>query len=491
MHIVPLPNKKIAGIFALALLAACAKVGPDYTPPALEKEIKVEVKQDQYLGVLPQQADIRNWWQVFGDQTLTDLVNEAVANNLDIRQAQARLDESRARLGISKADLLPTINAGAGASRGRQSEAVTGVAQSTYNQYGISMDATWELDIWGKVRREVEASSAQYQASAEETNDVLITICADVARTYFSIRTIQSRLAITTTNIANQQKIVQLTQDRFAAGIGSDLEVAQATRVYAASQASLPPLRTALAEAINSLSVLLGQQPGYVNDKLKPIKDVPLPPAQVAIGIPAEQIRARPDVRQAERLLAAQTARIGVAKADLYPSLALNGSVGTAALSAGDLFSGGTNLFSFGPAIRLNIFNRKRLKDQIKVEDAKTKQALAHYEKTLLMAVKDVEDSLVAYHEQQLQLTALEQALAAAQSAMAKSQDLYASGLIDFQNVLDAERALLEVENNYEDGRGNTSILLVRLYRSLAGGWAPQGPESTAKPTQTPPAPTP
>ncbi len=468
--------------FSLACLAAawlllpgCTKVGPDYVAPTLDQDIQVDVAEGEYLGVLPEQADIRNWWQVFDDQILTDLINEAVANNLDIRMALSRLDESRARLGISNADFMPTGGAGAGTTRGRGSEAATGVAQSIYNQYGVSMDASWEIDIWGKVRRGVEASSAEYQASEEETNDVLITICADVARLYFTIRTLQSRVTITTNNIANQEKIVQLTQDRFDAGIGSTLELAQATRVYATSQSSLPPLRTSLAENINSLSVVLGQQPGYVNDKLAPLDLVPLPPSNVAIGIPAEQIRNRPDVRQAERQLAAQTARIGVAKADLYPSLALNGSVGTSSLSGGDLFTGGSSLFSFGPTLKLNLFNRKAIRDQIKVEDARTEQALANYEKILLLAVKDVEDSLVAYHEQQLQLTSLDQAQLAGQTAMAKSQDLYTSGLIGFQNVLDAERALLEVENAYEDGRGNTSILLVRLYRSLAGGWAPEG----------------
>lgn len=460
---------------ALVLLPGCM-VGPDYEPPVAQEDVDIEVQAGEYLGVLPERADITNWWKVFDDQLLVALVDEAVANNHDLRIAISRVTEARAQLGITSSDYLPTVDANGGAGRGKSSEALTGVSQDAHSQYGLSMDASWELDVFGRVGRSVEASSADFQATEEDRNNVLITLCADVARVYFSVRTLQSRVSTTERNIAAQAKIVTMTQDKYDVGLANSMEVSQATRTLATSQATLPPLRTSLQENLSSLAVLLGQASGKLRERLRPPEEVPLPPAQVAIGIPAEQIRKRPDVRAAERRLAAQTARIGVATADLYPTFFLSGSMGTASLSSGDLFSGGASAYSFGPGVKLNIFNRGRTRDLIKVEDARTEQAMAAYEKSLIVAVKDIEDSLVAYHEQQLQMVALNDALAAAKDTAEKAEYLYETGLTDFMNVLDAERALLTTENDWEQGRGNTSILLARVYKSLAGGWTSEEP---------------
>ena len=461
---------------SLCLTSACTKVGPDYIPPTAQDELEIEVQTGDYLGILPQRADITNWWRVFDDQLLVALVDEAVANNHDLRIAISRVAEARAQLGITSADYLPTVDAGGSANRTQRSEAVTGTTQDAHAEYGLSMDATWEVDVFGRVARSVEASTADFQATEEDRNNILITLCADVARVYFSVRTLQSRVVTTERNIVAQTKIVTMTRDKYEVGLASSMEVSQATRTLASSQATLPPLRTNLQENLSSLSVLLGEEPGKLIKRLVPAQEVPLPPADVAIGIPAEQIRKRPDVRGAERHLAAQTARIGVATADLYPTFFLNGSMGTAAVSSGDMFTGGASAFSFGPGVKMNIFNRQRTRDLIKVADARTEQALAAYEKSLIVAVKDIEDSLVAYHEQQLQMVALEEALVAARDTMEKSEYLYSTGLTDFQNVLDAERALLLTENDWEQGRGNTSILLARVYKSLAGGWVPEEP---------------
>ncbi|MCK5915754.1 MAG: efflux transporter outer membrane subunit [Deltaproteobacteria bacterium] len=446
-------------------------MGPDYVQPDFEQNIQLDVDADEYIGLVPQKADISQWWRVFDDAILDLIINDAIANNLDLKIAIARLDESRAQLGITKADKLPTVDAGASVFRNQQSEVLTGVDRDHYDQYGVNIDASWEVDLWGKVRRNVEAAQAEYQASQEDRNDFLISVCADVARTYFTIRTLQSQEVITLENLESQKKIVKLVQDLRAAGLSSGLEEDQSIRVYAASQTLLPSLRTKLIHNINALSVLLGKSPGYVNHLLASVPVVPLPPDNVAIDIAADRVRLRPDVRRAERQLAAQTARIGVATADLYPALTLSGSLGTGTLHFDDLFSSGSGQYSIGPSVRLNLFNRQRLRQQIQVEDARTTQALHRYESTVLNAVKDVENALSAYHGQQLQLDSLHNAMRAAQSVMDKSQDLYRSGLIDFQVVLDAERSLLEMENNYASGRGNTSILLVGLYRALAGGW--------------------
>lgn len=466
---------------SLCLVSGCTKVGPEYVQPSGQGKLALEVKTGEYLGILPEPADISNWWQIFEDPLLATLVDEAVANNHDLRIAISRVTEARAQLGIISSDYLPTVDANGGATRTQYSEATTGTTQNAHAEYGLSLDATWEIDVFGRVARSVEASTADFQATEEDRNNILITLCADVARVYFSVRTLQSRVRTTERNIEAQARIVTMTRDKYEVGLANSMEVSQATRTLATSQATLPPLRTSLQENLSSLSVLLGQEPGALLQRLTPPLDVPLPPAEVAIGIPAEQIRKRPDVRAAERRLAAQTARIGVATADLYPTFFLNGSMGTAAISSGDLFSGGASAFSFGPGVKLNIFNRQRTRDLIKVEDARTEQAMAAYEKALIVAVKDIEDSLVAYHEQQLQMVSLNEALAAAKDTRDKAEYLYDTGLTDFLNVLDAERALLVTENDWEQGRGNTSIILVRVYKSLAGGWTPTEPVHQSK----------
>lgn len=458
-------------LLAILVVSGCTKVGPDYIQPTFENDIKFEVADGQFFGLVPQKADISQWWQVFNDATLNLIINEAVTNNLDLKMALARIEESRAQLGITVADRFPTVNSGASVSHGQQSEALTGASRNSSTQYGVSVDASWEVDLWGRVRRNVEASKSEYQASQEEQNDLLVSICAEVARTYFTIRTLQYRVVITQENLESQKEIVKLVQDRRAAGLSSGMEEDQSIRVYASSQTLLPALRTELIHNINALSVLLGKSPGYVNNQLLSFRVVPVPPDNVAIDIVADRIRLRPDVRRAERQLAAQTARVGIATAELYPALTLSGSLGVGSLSVSDLFSSGAGQYSMGPSVLFNLFDRQRIQQQIKVHDARTIQALHHYQSTVLNAVKDVENALFAYHEQQLQLHALNNAKVAALSVMDKSQDLYRSGLINFQVVLDAERSLLEMENNYASGRGNTSILLVGLYRALAGGW--------------------
>ncbi|OQY25728.1 MAG: hypothetical protein B6I37_00315 [Desulfobacteraceae bacterium 4572_35.2] len=461
----------VALFLCAVLLASCAKVGPNYKQPAFAQEVQLSVVDGEFTGLVPQQADIQYWWRIFNDPTLNLLINEAISNNIDIKVALSSIYESRAQYGVTRSRLLPAIDGAASVARGRQSDAGTGIDRSSFTQYAVGVDASWEIDLWGKIRRSIEASEAEYQATEEQLNDLLISVCADVARRYFMIRTLQSQVAITVKNIDSQKIILKMVQDRRAAGISSGLEENQSMQVYSTTQTYLPSLRTELSNNINRLSFLLGQPTGYVNDLLTPLADVPLPPEDVAIDIPADRLRLRPDVRQAERLLIAQTARVGVATAELYPTLSLFGSLGTGALSIGDLFSSGSSQFSLGPSVKMNLFNRNDLRQQIIVEDERAKQALYHYEMTVLLAVEEIENALVAYHEQQIQLRSLNNAQIAAQLVMDKSQDLYRSGLIDFQVVLDAERTLLEMENNYEAGRGNTSIYLADLYRALAGGW--------------------
>jgi NodT family efflux transporter outer membrane factor (OMF) lipoprotein len=338
----------------------------------------------------------------------------------------------------------------------------------------LSADASWEIDLFGRVRRSIEAATADYQATWEEHNDVLITILAEVASNYLRIRSQQAQLQTSLANITSQSSMLKITRVRYDNGLATYLDVAQATQVLTSTEADLPVIRATLAENITSLSVLTGEPSDTLRNELQQIRLTPLPPETVTVGIPADRIRKRPDIRKAERNLAAQTARIGIATADLYPSFSLTGTFGFSSLNSGDFFNSKSQVYGFGPSFNWNIFNMGKIRQQIEVEDAKTEQALHQYELTMRRAIKEVEDSLVGYHEQHIRFIALQESVKASREVLDMSTKLYKDGLSGFQNVLDAQRSLLSAENNLDIARGNTSIQLVGLYKSLAGGWDSQ-----------------
>ena len=461
--------KQFLGITILGFALSACMVGPDYTVP--ETADSIHISTIVYPDLRFEQTDLSHWWTVFNDEQLTTLISRGEEKNLNIKIAVSRVEEARAILGIQDSGLYPAVDANGSITEGKESETVNPLATSSQTTYSISADASWEIDLFGRIRRSIEAATADYQASWEDHNDILITIRAEIASNYLSYRSLQAQLETARKNISSQKEMLNLTQIRYDNGIATYLDVAQASRVLANTEADLPLIRMLLMQKVTALSVLTGVPSDTLRLELQAIRPVPLPQTALTVGIPADRIRQRPDVKRAERQLAAQTARIGVATADLYPSFSLLGSLGLASLSGGDLFNSKSTVYGIGPSLSWNIFDMGRIRQNIAVQDARTEQALLSYELTMLRAIKEVEDSLNAFHEQQERLKALGKSVTASKEALKMSTKLYKDGLTPFQDVLDAQRALLNAENSRDQTVGDSAIQLVNIYKALAGGW--------------------
>ncbi len=458
-------------------LAGCA-VGPEYRAP--EPETPDRWHQELVRGLETGEADLRTWWRVFGDPTLDSLIERAAAGSLDVREAIARIDEARALLGIARGEFAPDVDGTGTAQRTRDSEAVLGVVippgDRTDTFYGSGFDSFWELDVWGRIRRSVESAGATYEATNEDYRDVLVSLYADIASAYVDVRTFQARIESALSNVEAQRGTLQLTRDRLDAGIGNELDVSQAQLNLASTESSVPPLRQALAAAIHRVGVLLGQPPASLHAELGQPAPTPGPSREIVIGLPAELLRQRPDIRRAERLLAAQNARIGVATAALYPSFSLVGSFGVESFAADDLFDSGSTAYGFGPTFRWNLFDGGRVRNAIRAEEADTQQSLLRYERSVLRALEDLENSLVAYVQESERRDALQRAVEASRKSVRLVNVLYRNGLTDFQNVLDMERSQFEQEDLLAASRGLVSSNLIRIYRALGGGWGVAAP---------------
>lgn len=424
-------------------------------------------------------ANLHSWWYTFDDPVLTSLIERAAAGNLTLRVAAARVAEARARVGLARGELLPDVDAIGFAQRERVSEDFPAPPSGrTDNFYGTGFDASWEIDVWGRIRRSVESASAGYDASLEDYRDVLVILFADVASTYIDIRSLQERLHLATENVRTQRETVSLTTDRNEAGLVGKLDVRQAELNLASTESFIPSLRRVLAQSIDRLAVLLGDPPSAMYEEFGTKAPIPSSAPAVAVALPAELLRQRPDVRRAERELASQSARIGVATADLYPRFSLSGSFAFEGTS--DIFNDGKQAWSFGPAFRWNLFDGGRVRARIKIEDARTDQALAFYEQAVLAAFQDLEDSLVAYNEERRRYDALARSVVAAAHSVDLVDTLYRAGLTDFQNVLDTQRSLFLQQDSLAESEGAVAKNLIRIYRALGGGWAyePRGGSS-------------
>ena len=398
------------------------------------------------------------------------LITKASTNNLDLKTAAARIEQAAALRGVSASQYWPDIVAGASASRVKTIRAQDDYEGASY-QAGLTM--AWELDLWGRVRRSVESSDASLQASVENYRDIMVVLYADIAKNYINVRTLQERIAFAENNLKAQLETMELTQNRFDAGLVPTLDVSQSRLNSSRTESQIPPLKQLLVEAINRLSVLTGDMPYALLQELQEQQSIPAATgAQIARGLPAELLRQRPDIRRAERELAAQNALIGATKAELYPTLALPGSLTLESID-GDLFGSGNTAYGFGPQLRWNIFNGKRIRSQVAAEEAGTQAALYIYEQTVLLALEEVEGSMAAYANEQDRVQSLETAEKAAQESVDLVTELYKSGLTDFQNVLNMEQALLVQQDALATSRGLISLDLVGIYKSLGGGWAP------------------
>lgn len=459
----------------ILFLSGCAAVGPDYIRPDTPAPA---VWHTSLPGghVAGEQApeDLSAWWRTFNDPLLTSLIERAVAGNLDLKKARARVREARARWGITQADLFPTL-AGAGSATWSRFSADRGSGE-TGDLFAAGIDAGWELDIFGGLRRSLEAAEADWQAAQDDWRNVLVSLLAEVALNYVDVRTAQAQIAVAEENLEAQSETYQLTQWRHEAGLSDELAVQQARYGLENTRAVIPALRTKQEEALNRIAVLLGEPPGRVHTELRPRAPVPVPPLNVALGVPADLLRRRPDVRQAERQLAAQTARIGAATADLYPKFTLNGSIGLEALSISNLSAAIWSLAG-GPKITWAIFKGGAIRQNIEVQSALQEQYLAAYEAAVLTAWEEVENAIVAYAEVQQRRQALSEATEAARQAVELARQKFEAGLTDFNNVLDAQRSRLSFQEQLAQSEGNITANLVRLYKALGGGWTSLAPD--------------
>jgi NodT family efflux transporter outer membrane factor (OMF) lipoprotein len=354
-------------------------------------------------------------------------------------------------------------------SYSRSSEA-TGSGE-TSDFYSVGFDAAWEIDIFGGVRRSVEAARADLGASEADLNDVLVTLLAEVALNYIDVRTFQTRLSVAESNLQMQEETYELALARYEAGLTSQLDVEEARSNLENTRAQIPSLRTALEQTKNRLAVLLGESPGAVDDMLSARAPIPVAPLDIAVGVPAETLRRRPDVRRAERRVAAQTARIGVATAELYPKFQLPGSIGLEAFSLDELFRAGSYSYRWGPSFSWSIFTAGAIRQNIEAQSAVAEQVILQYENAILLALEEVENTLVAYAEEQVRRQALIEASEAARRAAILAETQYASGIVDFQVVLDAQRSLLSAQDQLAVSEGEIVSNLIQLYKALGGGW--------------------
>ena len=447
-------------------------VGPDYRrPPAplAEEWLVTDAPRVQTDSVAA--AD---WWRVFGDPSLDALVDAAFRQNLTLQAAGLRVIQAQARRGIAIGELFPQTQAlTAGYTRTHPSvnQPLAPVSLADFDTYQAGFDAAWELDFWGRFRRGIEAADADLLAAVANYDDVLVSLVGEVAVTYVQLRVVEARLALARENAGLQRNSLEIARIRYEAGGTSDLDVQQATNLLEDTEADIPLLDIQLRQALDSLSVLLGMPPSDLRDMIVQSSGIPVPPPTVTLGIPAELLRRRPDVRRAERQVAAQSARIGVAKSDLYPRFQLVGSIGITADSAAKFFTEGSFEALGGPQVTWPILNYGRIINAVRVQDATFQELVAFYAETVLRAQQEVEDAVVGYLRGGDAVARLERSVGAANRAVELSLIQYTGGAADYTRVLTAEQAKITSDRRLTDTRGAVSSSVIALYKALGGGW--------------------
>jgi NodT family efflux transporter outer membrane factor (OMF) lipoprotein len=470
----------LLALVATGAMTGCM-VGPDYKPP--EASAPRPWSEPLAGGETARDASLAQWWKDFRDPELDSLVTRALGANLDLRLAQARVREARAQLGLAGAALEPSLDASGSAAREKESanQPIMGSllppgTPLTSNVYQAGFDASWELDLFGGNRRGAEAADAALAAAGYGLADAQVSLVAEVARNYVAARGYQQRLAIARENLAAQSDIVALAQSRYQQGFTSSLEPDQAATVLAQTEGQVPALEAGLQAAVHHLGVLLGQEPGALITELAATAPIPAAPPEVPAGLPADLVRRRPDIRVAERRLAEATARVGVAKADLYPKFSLTGSFGWESAQSGSLFTPASSAWSLGPSFRWPVFDAGKVRANIRVQDARQEQALVGYQKAVLAGFEDVENALVAYAKEQARNVPLRSAVASSGKALEVAREQYKSGLTSFINVLDAERTVYQAQDSLVQSDQAVAQDLIALCKALGGGWpAPAG----------------
>ena len=452
---------------SIVLLSGCM-LGPDYVRPDLDLPAQHRAPATLDVAQADSLADIA-WFDLFDDPELSALLREAVAQNLDLQQALARVDEARARTGYQRSFLWPTVQGQLGTTPS------PGLPGGNDSSYSLGLGLNWELDFFGGVRRAIESADALLDSEEEGRKDVLVTLLGEVARTYIELRSNQQMLAVTRDNLQSQEETLRLTRLRRDAGLSSELEVAQSEGLTAETRSQAPVYETAVKQAIHALGVLLGQPPGKLAPRLEPEAPVPVSADPGLADPPANLVQRRPDIRKAERRLAATNADIGVATAELYPKVNLTTFLGIQNTNIAQFTPVGKS-WSMAASLSTPIFNWGRIQANIKAKNALNEQAFLNYQATVLNAYQEVENALVAHAEEGQRIAALRQGMEAQQLALSLSNERWRRGLAAYLDVLLAERSLFQVQREWVESQAKQSAQLVALYKALGGGWQAGGP---------------
>ncbi len=460
-------------------LSACTVVGPNYQPPQQKMPPQWNATDEKITPTINLAGS--EWWALFHDQLLDDLEAEAIAANYNVKKAEARIREARAQRIIAAATSSLGGAANAGTARRSENSSSNGGTQDLFQ---IGFDARWELDIFGGVQRATESADASLAATHEDLRDVLVSLQAEVASNYLNLRGSQKRLAATRNTIASQEKTVTLVQGRFLMGLDNELDLLQAKTQLSLTRATLPAIERSIKQAMHQLAILLGQAPASLISRLSTKGQGLKVPGEIPINLPSELLRQRPDIRAAERRLAAATADIGVATADLFPKFSLNGLLGLQSVSLSDLISSGSRYWSIGPTISLSLFDQGKIRAVIEIRNARRDQALAEYEGSVLNALSEVETALVTFSQEQKTLHILEEAVISGEKAVTIANGLYEAGLSDFLNVLQGERALYLSQDQLTVSEQRLHLSLVAIFKALGGGWQNEAKANTVPPAE-------
>jgi NodT family efflux transporter outer membrane factor (OMF) lipoprotein len=512
-------------IFAIGIIFSGCTVGPNYEKP----KVSIEKKFGETGETVSTNFPVVDWWKTFNDPELDKLIAIAARENLNLQIATARVREARFQRNITAADLFPNVDADAGYARSRgsknvvlplggsgsssssgkaksqaQSESANSDSQNSggandsafdnqLNPFGkgglpgaetdlyqAGFDATWEIDVFGGTRRRVEAANYQMQAAIEQERNVMVTLLAEVARNYLELRGTQERIAVAKENLAAQKEILELTHSKQKSGLANDLDVAQVAAQTATTSATIPPLEADSRRLIHALSILLAREPNALSAELENTKPLPSTPPEIPIGLPSQLLERRPDIRAAERQVAAATAQIGSAKADLFPKFALIASAGLDSSSPENLFDWESRYFLISPTVTWRIFDAGRIVSNIQLQKANRQETVLQYRNTVLTALREVEDALAAYATEKMRRENLVEALNQNQQSLMLARQQYDHGLVSFLNVLDAERNVFSAQDALTQSSQMISTDLVALYKSLGGGW-PDEKNVTAK----------
>jgi outer membrane protein, multidrug efflux system len=468
---------------AIAGAVGCA-VGPDYA--AAPPKAPAAWSSPMAHGLTDEASPPQSWWASFNDAELNSLIQRAAQSNLDLRVAEARLRQARVIRGGSAADFAPTVDATASAARAKQSKnqpffgalPLPPNFPFEYSVYQVGFDASWEIDLFGGKRRALEAATADWQGAIEARNDAMVSLSAEVARNYVELRGTQQRLGIARRNLDVQREELDLTRARLRGGMATDLDDSRSAALLADIVAAIPPLETAERAAMYALAIMLGRQPGELADELAASVAVPAAPPEIPIGLPSDLLRRRADVRRAERQLAGETARIGVAKSNWFPKISLTGDAGAESVSVSNWFEPGSRFWSIGPNVQWNALDFGRVRAQVRAQTAVQEAALATYEKTVLTSLQEAENAIVAYAQEQNRHGALADAAADNRRSLDLADGMYKNGRVNFLDVLDARRSLYASEDQLALSDQAVSVDLIALYKALGGGWEslPQAP---------------